>query len=190
MIALNLQDALVARLQDIFSDYALPTKSGAKKIVKVFPQYLPQPKGPKVKPRGEDAQEEDAEDIYGPEDFEENFPCIIVKFDEGTDKEENAPDATRISVRILIGAYDSSPDEQGYRDVMNIMETIRQEFLSARYLERRYRLEMPFKWYLFEDQPWPVFFGQIETVWETGRPIMPGRGNIYGKNLSVSIHTP
>jgi hypothetical protein len=64
---------------------------------------------------------------------------------------------------------------------MNIMETIRQELLTTRYLERRYRLEMPFKWYLFEDQPWPVFFGQIETIWETGRPVMPGTGNIYGK---------
>ena len=180
MIALHLQDALVARLQNIFSDYALPTKSGAEKIVKVFSQYLPRPKGPTVKPRGEIEEEEEV--VYGPEDFEENFPCTIVKFDEGTDKEENAPDATRISVRILIGAYDPSPDEQGYRDVMNIMETIRQELLISRYLDRKYRLEMPFKWYLFEDQPWPVFFGQMETVWETGRPIMPGTGNIYGKD--------
>jgi hypothetical protein len=174
MIALNLQDALVSRLQEIFSDYALPVKSGAVKNVKVFSQYLPRPKGPTVKPGGE--REEESETIYGPSDYEENFPCIIVKFDEATDKEENTPDATLISVRILIGVYDPTPDEQGYRDVMNIMETIRQELLSARYLERKYKLEMPFKWYLFEDQPWPVFFGQIETVWETGRPLMPGTG--------------
>ena len=181
MIALHLQDALVAHLQSIFSNYALPTKSSAEKNVKVFPQYLPRPKGPTVKPRGEIEEKEEAEEVYGPEDFEENFPCVIVKFDEGIDKEENAPDATRINVRILIGAYDPSPDEQGYRDVMNTMETIRQALLIDRYLEHRYRLEMPFKWYLFEDQPWPVFFGQIETVWETGRPVMSGKGNIYGK---------
>jgi hypothetical protein len=70
---------------------------------------------------------------------------------------------------------------KGYRDVMNILETIRQDLLTTRFLERKYKLEMPFKWYLFEDQPWPVFFGQIETVWETGRPLMPGTGNIYGR---------
>jgi hypothetical protein len=184
MIALNLVDALAARFQELFSDYALPAKSGAEKNIKVFPQYLPQPKGPTVKPRGQAEDEDPAgvygEGAYGPEDFEANFPCIVVKFDEGTDKEENVADATRIAVRILVGAYDESPDCQGYRDVMNIMETVRQVLLSTRYLERKYKLEMPFKWYLFEDQPWPVFFGQIETVWETGRPVMPGTGNIYG----------
>jgi hypothetical protein len=90
-----------------------------------------------------------------------------VKLDEGTDKEENKPDATRIVVRILVGIYDDNPNCQGYRDVMNIMETIRQELLTTRYLERKYRLEMPFAWNLFEDQPWPVFFGYIETAWET-----------------------
>jgi hypothetical protein len=170
MIALNLQDALAARLRELFTAYALPAKGGAEKTVKVFTQYLPQPKGPTVKPRGQ--QEEAQEGTYGPEDFEANFPCIVVKFDEGTDKEENAPDATRIAVRILVGVYDDSPDCQGYRDAMNILETIRQELLTTRYLERKYKLEMPFKWYLFDEQPWPVFFGQIETVWETGRPQM------------------
>jgi hypothetical protein len=177
MIALNLVDALVMRFQEIFSDYALPAKGGAEKNIRFFSQFLPQPKGPTVKPGGQ-VEDEEPEETYGPEDFEANFPCIVVKFDEGTDKEENAADATRIAVRILVGVYDESPDCQGYRDVMNIMETIRQDFLTTRYLERKYRLEMPFKWYLFEDQPWPVFFGQIETAWETGRPVMPRAGNI------------
>jgi hypothetical protein len=177
MIALNLQDALISHLSEIFSDYALPTKGGAEKNIKVFSQYLPQPKGPKVTPRGQ--IEPETETVYGPEDVEENFPCIVVKFDDGTDKEENAPDATRVNMRLLVGAYDESPDCQGYRDAMNIIETIRQELLTNRMLERKYKLEMPLKWYLFEDQPWPVFFGQLETVWETGRPVAPGAGNIY-----------
>jgi hypothetical protein len=179
MIALGLQDALIARFQEIFSNYFLPAKGGEEKNIKVFSQYLPQPKGPTVKPRGEPEIVPDG--VYGPEDFEANFPCIIVKFDEGTDKEENTSDATRVTVRILVGVYDESPDCQGYRDVMNIIEMIRQDLLTTRYLDRKYKLEMPFKWYLFEDQPWPVFFGQIETVWETGRPLMPGTGNIYGR---------
>lgn len=170
MIALNLQDTLAARLKALFSDYALLTKEGTQKAVKVFTQYLPQPKGPRIKPRGEEITEP-GDSLYGPEDFEENFPCVVVKLDEGTDKEENTPDATRIVVHILVGGYDDNPDCQGYRDVMNIMETIRQDLLAARYLNHRYKLEMPFTWYLLEDQPWPVFFGYVETVWETGRPV-------------------
>jgi hypothetical protein len=180
MISLNLQDALVKRFREIFSDYTLPTKGDNEKTIKVFSQYLPQPKGPTIKPRGE-APEEEPNNVYGPADFEANFPCVIVKLDEGTDKEENTLDATRIIVRVLVGIYDDKPDCQGYRDVMNIMETVRQDLLMERYLERKYRLAMPLKWYLFEDQPWPVFFGYIETVWETGRPVMPGTGNINGR---------
>lgn len=175
MIALLLQDALAAHLQALFAEYTLPTKSGKEKTVRVFSQYLPQPKGPTVKPKGR-KEDEDAEAEYSAEDFEENFPCIVVKFDEGTDKEENVQDPTRINVRILVGTYDSNPDCQGYRDVLNVLETIRQDLLTSRFLEKKYKLEMPFKWYLFEDQPWPVFFGQIETVWETGRPQMLLKG--------------
>ena len=173
MIALMLLDALVSRLQVLFKDYSLPGKSGQVQTVKVFPQFLPQPKGVTLKPRGGNGNDEEDEQEYGPADIESNFPCIVVKLDEGLDKEENAPDATRIDVRILVGAYDASPDCQGYRDVLNILERIRQDLLTSRYLDNKYRLEMPFKWYLFEDQPWPIFFGQIETVWETGRPQQP-----------------
>ena len=174
MIALLLQDALVANLQELFKSYLLPTKNKTENPVRVFSQYLPQPKGPTIRPKGQ--KEEDVGPEYSAEDFEENFPCLVVKIDEFTDKEENAPDATRINVRILVGVYDDSPDCQGYRDVLNIIETIRQELLVSRVLDKKYRLEMPFKGYLFEDQPWPVFFGQIETVWESGRPQMLGKG--------------
>jgi hypothetical protein len=41
MIALNLQDALIARFQEIFSNYFLPAKGGEEKNIKVFSQYLP-----------------------------------------------------------------------------------------------------------------------------------------------------
>jgi hypothetical protein len=69
----------------------------------------------------------------------------------------------------------------GLPGIPNIIETVRQELLTTRYLGRKYKLEIPFKWYLFEEQPWPVFFGQIETVWETGRPVMTGIGKFIGK---------
>ena len=175
MTTINLIDALVARLTELFKNYELQSKSGLLQTVRVFAQYLPQPKPVTV-----DTDDEDTEQItpqgYSPEDIESNFPCVIVKFDEATDREEGALDATRINARILIGVYDESPDCQGYRDVLNIIEVVRQELLENRVLDKRYRLEMPMKSYLFDDQPYPIFFGQIETVWETGRPLMQRRG--------------
>ena len=175
MTELNLLDALVNRLCELFKNYELTAKSGLLQTVRVFAQYLPQPEA--VTSR-EDDDKDSPEAItpqgYTAADIESNFPCVIVKLDEATDREEGSLNATRINVRILVGTYDESPDCQGYRDVLNIIEAIRQDLLTlpARVLDKRYRLEMSLKSYLIDDSTWPIYFGQIETVWETGRPMM------------------
>ena len=173
MTELNLIDALVEKLRETFKDYQLKAKSGLLQTVSVFAQYLPQPSAVTVEPKDDDETIEPQG--YTPEDIESNFPCVIVKFDEATDREEGALNASRINIRILVGTYDESPDCQGYRDVLNIIELVRQELLTleGRVLHQRYRLEMPLKSYLFDEQAWPIYFGQIESVWETGRPMMP-----------------
>lgn len=173
MIAVNLLDALVKRIEELFEEAPLlSAKDGTRKKVNVFAQFLPQPRGLTVKPKGEAPIGPQG---YGPADIENNFPCVIVKLDEAQDKEEGNLDQARAVVRILAGAYDDSPDCQGFRDVLEIVERVRQDLLTmpARVLDRRYRLEMPMKWYLFEDQPWPVFFGVLDTIWEIPRPMMP-----------------
>ena len=174
MTSLNLLDALVSRLTELFANYELQAKSGLLQTVKVFAQYLPQPKSAEVN------DDDDTESItepqgYSADDIESLFPCVVVKLDDMTDKEEGTLDAVRINARILVGIYDESPDCQGYRDVLNIIEVIRQDLLTmpARVLAKKYRLEMPLKSYLFDEQAFPVYFGQIESVWETGRPLMP-----------------
>jgi len=171
MISLFLQDAIIAHLQDVFKDYSLNAKGGGRQQVKVFPQYLPMPKEATVKPKREEPIEIQG---YGPADIEANFPCIIVKLMDGQDREEGEPDQARINVNLLVGVYDESPDCQGYRDVLNIIETARQSFLTLSYriLDKKYKLELPVKWTLFEEQPWPVYFGVMEMVWDTGRPMM------------------
>ena len=176
MTELNLLDALVEKLRELFMGYELKGKSGLLQEVKVFAQYLPQPEAVVVDTDPDDDAEAIEPQGYSPADIESNFPCVIVKLDEATDREEGSLDAVRINVRILVGTYDESPDCQGYRDVLNIIEAVRQCLLTMpdRVLAKRYRLEMAMKSYLFDEQAWPIYFGQIETVWETGRPMMPG----------------
>lgn len=177
MTAMMLLDALVARMEELFAGWTLTAKDGSRQAVKVFAQYLPQPKAVTVKPKGDAPIQ--APEGYGPADIESCFPCVVVRLDEGRDKEEGALDAARADVHILVGAYDESPDCQGYRDVVNVIEAVRQDLLAmpGRVLDRKWRLEIPTRWYLFDDQPWPVWFGQIETTWEIGRPLMPPRND-------------
>ena len=134
MTELGLIDALVAFLKEVFADYRLPSKSGLLQNVRVFAQYMPQPEAVEVN-TGDDDVEEAAEKNptqplgYSAADIESNFPCVIVKFDENTIREENTIDKVRINVSMLVGAYDESSDCQGYRDVMNIMDKIKLEIL-------------------------------------------------------------
>ena len=139
---------------------------------------MPQPEAVEVNTDDDEetAEEDTTEPLgYSATDIESNFPCVIVKFEECTIKEEGSIDAVRINVSFLIGTYDESADCQGYRDVLNIIDKIEQEILElpARVLAQRYRLEMPLKDYLPPEQPYPIYLGVIETVWETGRPLMP-----------------
>ncbi len=180
MTQLGLIDALVAYLTELFKDYELKAKSGLLQTVKVFAQYLPQPK--EVEVTVDDEDEQVTPEGYSAEDIESLFPCVIVKFDEMTDKEEGPLDQSLIKINFLVGVYDEAADCQGYRDVLNIIETMRQELLSmpARVLAKKYRLALPMKSYLFEDSTFPVYFGVMESTWETGRPLMRNpRGGDY-----------
>ena len=180
MIELNLLDALVARLTERFKGYELKSKSGLLQEVKVIPQYLPQPSAVTVKTDDEDGNIEPQG--YTVTDIESLFPCVIVKIGEVTDKEEGALDQTRVNVQFIIGVYDDAKDCQGYRDVYNIIEVIRQDLLTMpdRVLDKRYRLEMSLTSGLVPEQEWPFYFGYIDSNWETGRPMLPPE---FGRRL-------
>ena len=185
MTELELLDALVDRLSGLFMGYELKGKSGLLQEVKIIPQYLPQPSSATVKSDEED--EEIEPQGYTVEDIESIFPCVIVKIGEVIDKEEGALDQSRLNVNFIVGVYDEAKNCQGYRDVYNIIEVIRQDLLTldSRVLNNRFRLEMPMTSDLAREQEWPIYFGYIETVWETGRPMMPrnfgGRLQPYGR---------
>ena len=168
MIATLLQDALAERMRALFGAWKLPSKDGGRKGVRVFTQFLPLPQATQTE--GEDGPLVfDDSMAYGEADLEANFPCILIKVDEGTERDSKGPDATRIKVRLLVGVYDDSPDCQGYRDALNIVEAVRLDLMANRYLDAKYRLEPPLNWHIFDEQPWPVFFAGVETAWETGR---------------------
>ena len=134
MTELNLLDALVARLTELFQGYELPDKSGNMQNVRVLVQNLPKPSAVSVKTDDEASDSETIEPQgYTVTDIESIFPCVIVKLGEVVDREEGSLDQTRINVQFVAGVHDSSDtarDCQGYRDVYNIIEVIRQDLLT------------------------------------------------------------
>lgn len=161
-----LQD-MTDRLRLLFRGYSLPNKSGTLQEVQVFRQYLPQPEGLTFADRGQEGLKH-----YGASDFDSNFPCVIVKVLEQTDREERGDDGSTVKVSILTAIYDESKECQGYIDILNMQEKIREYLLEYRLLAERYLLVMPLMSRLIESESWPVYWGEQMMSYVTARPVM------------------
>ena len=166
MTTLLLIDALCARLKQLFTGYSLLNKLGVLQEVKIFAQYTPQPAGISINSPNAGLTN------YANEDYENNFPCIVVKLVESIDDEENRINQSTARVKFLTGIYDDKPECQGWRDILNIHERIREDFYVNRVTAERYRLNMPVKAKLYDVETWPVYFGEMDLVFEVGRPVM------------------
>ena len=97
-------------------------------------------------------------------DEENTVPFVLVRLLEGEDTFDHAG----VTVAIYVCTWSES--EKGWRDAVNVMMAIRLLLEQYPTLDERYRLEYPFKWKMFEDQPWPEWFGAITTKWEFAKP--------------------
>ena len=143
MTPLLLIDELKGFLEEIAETYALETGKGSQKTPQVVEGWLP----PK--------ESQDVPDI----------PYIIIRLTEGEDTSETA----RATVKILIGTYSEDPD--GWKDSMNVLLRIRERLLVVRTIGNKFRVELPLKWKLFEEQPYPIWIGEVNTIWTVALPI-------------------
>ena len=86
------------------------------------------------------------------------IPYVIVRLRSGSD------DGTResfneVSLIIIIGLWDDSLDQQGYRDVMSIIQKIYHRFHTDPNLNGKAAYSGSFKWAVQEDGYFPYFFG-------------------------------
>lgn len=89
---------------------------------------------------------------------EKEFPFIIIRPLEG-----EVTDSNRTQIRLLFGT--ESQDDDGFMDVLNLMERVRIALLKKRVIDHRYRLETPYKWKFYEEQPSPEWIGEATTQW-------------------------
>jgi hypothetical protein len=84
-------------------------------------------------------------------------------------------DVTHATVRILVNAYDESPDSAGYQDVQNLSEAIWLALTSfgQQAIDKAYPIVMPIEWKLIEADTFPHFIAEMTTTWElpSARPL-------------------
>ena len=171
MVILEMQDALCNYLGEILSDeYLLNGKrDGELKQIKFYTQNLPMPPNVKIKTRDTPLKYQD----FGEADFENLFPFIIVRSDNG-EREKFKNDSLysnyRVNIKLIIGIYDNSQDCQGYRDAANIIDKIIFNLERDKIIDQKYLLCDRLKWVLPDENYWPLFYGFMDLVFETGYP--------------------
>lgn len=133
-------DAICAFLEQLLAEYTLPTEKGTEKTPQIISGWLPPKKNPK--------DPADAPD----------FPFIIVRLVEG----EETEGSNMATIDLIFGVY--SEDYDG-RALLNLMEHTRQALFRKGVLENKFRIDKPYKFEVFDEQPYPQWFGIAETNW-------------------------
>lgn len=147
MIEIELAKALRKKLEEILVNFRMPTDNPEfpDRPPKVINGYLP-PKRSSTDP---------------------DFPFVIVRPSTGRSTNEST---SRVVVKLIIGCF--SEEFDGHEYALNVMTRIRTGLLEMTHytLEKRYRLEFPITWELFDDQPYPQWQLDMTTEWTVATP--------------------
>ena len=163
MIAAFLQDDLKEDLENLFAHFRLEDPDGKRRAINVFEQNLPIPEAADMPDTVTD--EELEEGIYDAKAKDAIFPYILVRLEQG--KIEVIDHEQTVNVNLIIGVIDRNSNNQGHKDVLNIMQKIYERFAKNAILARKYECVMPIEWALQEEESFPYFFGGMALHFET-----------------------
>lgn len=160
MVALELQRDLVKEIRKITDGMRFKSPKGEDISLNVFEQNLPMRE---IKKSGLPDEELDEDD----EELQEQFPYMIVRLDSG--KSESPEKAHMIKTILIAGIFDNSLKADGYKNVLNIFEKIRERFRKNPVLNARYIAGNEMAWALQDDDEstFPYFFGAMYMEWIT-----------------------
>ena len=165
MIATFLQDALAAELADIFQHFYLENPQGSRVHLNIYKQSLPIPTAKDIPDTVTD--EELEEGTYNAEANEDPYPYIIVRVEQGSIKEIDSEQT--VAVNLIIGVIDRNYNNQGHKDVLNIIQKVYERFAKNAILKDKYECVMPIEWVLQDEESYPYFFGGMALNFETLR---------------------
>ncbi|RPF41911.1 hypothetical protein EDD70_2971 [Hydrogenoanaerobacterium saccharovorans] len=108
------------------------------------------------------------------------IPCLVV----GLDEKESSSDDTTLNLRITVAIYDAGLHKQsgeameyasnfeGYITLLNLMDKLEAQVLKDRVFAGKYELASPIKSKLYDEQPYPYWYGQLKfTVTREAYPV-------------------
>lgn len=96
------------------------------------------------------------------------FPYFIVRVSEGEIESDEGPQD--VTILLLFGTYDEERDNQGFKDILIMIEKVQQHFRRFPLLLNKYRIKPNMAWSLQEDEAaetYPYYFGGMELHFET-----------------------
>lgn len=163
MIATFLQDDLAADLADIFKHFRLKNPQGETVGLNIFKQSLPIPTAKDIPDTVTDEELEEGK--YNAEAEEDPYPYIIVRVEQGTIDKIDQEQA--VIVNLIIGVIDRDYNNQGHKDVLNIIQKVYERFAKNAILAAKYECVMPITWALQDEESFPYFFGGMALTFET-----------------------
>ncbi|MGE5631710.1 MAG: hypothetical protein ACM3TR_11510 [Caulobacteraceae bacterium] len=109
---------------------------------------------------------------YLPAGMESIIPCLIVGLDEASDDGESDD----LNLRITAAVYspgehkpvgdnvEFTPDFQGYKDLLNLLERTKAEFLKNSIIKNALKVQKPVKRGMYEEQPYPYWYGWVKVT--------------------------
>lgn len=97
------------------------------------------------------------------------YPAIILNAVKG----EQTWESELTTVNFIIGCFDDTRDQQGYRDVANVIQRLKDGFRFSDIIRDSFPIRMPLKWannkrYSAQGgtNSYPYFFGEMDLIFE------------------------
>ncbi len=174
MIITNMAKAIIDHIEPelIKEDYKLENSNHEFVPVKLFESYLPirsaNERREKYKENDFEARREEHKKVSETEETEsydidtEDIPCIIIRPLSGTESVEKA----NAKVKLIFITYSENSD--GFKNCLNLMESVRRILTTNTLISGEYIYKRTLNWRLFEDQPWPYWYSEMDIDIEYG----------------------
>jgi hypothetical protein len=104
------------------------------------------------------------------------YPAIVIRAKQGVQSQEYE----KVTVEMLVGCFDDTKDQQGYRDVMQLVERLKQRIREQSVIRQKFPVRLPLNWQVNKRSSsaggpssyneYPYWFGEIQVDFQLPIP--------------------